>query len=42
MIADCLDVWDVQIEATAAGEDPRAALERVVELPGELVVGRTT
>lgn len=31
-----------QIEATAAGEDPRAALERVVELPGELVVGRTT
>ena len=31
-----------QIEAVAAGEDPRAALERVVELPGELVVGRTT
>ena len=31
-----------QIEAAAAGEDPRAALERLVELPGELVVGRTT
>ena len=29
-----------QIEAVAAGEDPRASLERLVELPGELVEGQ--